>query len=312
SVKVPDPKIRPDSEARLDPLPAPTSIQNTPLSENPTPISDLISFNKNILTYYPNVSNVLVVDLLTGDILDIKAESSSNTNIKQKKNQFLTIDKLIKWLSKPEIKNNKKIRSKSVSKTDKEWFDLIESYISEPSNSKPQAYYFLDLDIEVPWPVLFPKNEEHREYTKDIFKVDGAEYAFSTWFIDTKEHKLKAGITEDEYLIRVKFIQANTVISDKETKRGFKIIDKYEPIRKSKKAGGKYIRGGPNVILTKKTKPGFWVGIDEKFLAREVKVQSKVERLDSNAVVYGLYQIRKPDVNRIMSIKDGTLNCVAE
>ncbi|CAG8628717.1 23401_t:CDS:10 [Gigaspora margarita] len=293
-VKVPDPKIRPDSEARLDPLPAPTSIQNIPLSENLTPISDLILFDKNIPTYYPNMSNVLVVDLLIGNILDIKAESSSNTNIKQKKNQFLMIDELIKWLSKPEIKNNKKIRSKSVPKTDKEWFDLMESYISEPSNPKPQAYYFLDLDIEVPWPVPFPENEEHREvwqngiqYAKDMFK-------------------------NSEYLIRVKFIRANTVILDKETKRGFKIIDKYESIRESKKAGGKYIRGGPNVILTKKMKPGFWVEIDEKFLVRDVKVQSEVERLDSNAVVYGLYQIRKPDVNRLMPIKDGTLNCVAE
>ncbi|CAG8842539.1 18478_t:CDS:1, partial [Gigaspora margarita] len=145
-VQVPDSKIRPDSEARLDPLPAPTSIQNTPLPENLTPISDLISFDKNIPIYYPNVSNILVVNLLTGDIPDIKAESSSNANIEQKKNQFSTINELIKWLSKPEIKNNKKIRSKSVPKTNKKWFDLMESYISEPSNPKPQAYYFLDLD----------------------------------------------------------------------------------------------------------------------------------------------------------------------
>ncbi|CAG8818511.1 13892_t:CDS:2, partial [Racocetra persica] len=37
----------------------------------------------------------------------------------------------------------------------------------------------------------------------------------------------------------------------------------------------KYIRGGPNVILTKKTKPGFLVEIDEKFLIREVSEQSE-------------------------------------
>ncbi|CAG8810302.1 20599_t:CDS:2, partial [Racocetra persica] len=36
------------------------------------------------------------------------------------------------------------------------------------------------------------------------------------------------------------------------------------------------------------------------------------ERLDSNAVVYGLYQIQKPDVNRLIPIKDDILNCVAE
>ncbi|CAG8789145.1 12907_t:CDS:1, partial [Cetraspora pellucida] len=120
-------------------------------------------------------------------------------------------------------------------------------------------------------------------------------------------------IDNGEFLIRVKFIRNDSVYGDEsQTKIAFKIIDKYKPIRESKKAGGKYIRSGPNVILTKKTKPGFWVGIDEKFLVREVSKQSEVERLDSNAVVYGLYQIRKPDVNRLMPIKDGTLNCVAE
>ncbi|CAG8835930.1 7730_t:CDS:2, partial [Gigaspora margarita] len=239
--------------------------KNTLLPENPTSISNLISFDKNIPIYYPNVSNVPVVDLLTGNIPNIKAKSSSNANRDQKKNQFLMIDKLIKWLS------------------------------------KPQAYYFLDLDIEVPWPVPFPENKEHREYAKDMFKVDGAEYAFSTWFIDTEEHKLEAEMTKE---------QAQEILNAIDN--SFKIIDKYEPIHESKKAGRKYIRGGPNVILTKKTKPGFWIGIDEKFLVREVRAQSEVERLDSNAVVYGLYQIRKPDVNRLMPIKDGTLNCVAE
>ncbi|CAG8693604.1 16348_t:CDS:2, partial [Cetraspora pellucida] len=201
-----------------------------------------------------------------------------------------------------EIKNNKKIRSKLVPKTDKEWFDLIESNISEPSNPEPQAYYFLDLDIK----------QNSIQYAKDMFKVDEAKYAFSIWFIDTKEHKLEAGMTEDEYLIRVKFIQVDTIISNKETKRGFKIIDKYEPICESKRKNGKYIKGGSNVILTKKTKPSFWVRIDEKFLVREVSRQSEVEKLNSNAVIYGLYRIQVPDINQLMPIKDETLNCVAQ
>ncbi|CAG8833559.1 31001_t:CDS:2, partial [Gigaspora margarita] len=219
--------------------------------DNSAPASegDLISFDKNLPTYQPAQPSIPAVNLLTDNIPEVEPEAGP------------------------------------VSKTDKEWFDLMESYISEPSNPKSQAYYFLDLDIE---------------YAKDMFKVDRAEYAFSTWFINTEEHKLEAGMTEErareilnaidnsEYLIRVKFIRADTVISDKKTKRGFKIIDKYEPIRESKKASGKYVR----------------VGIDEKFLVREVSRQSEVERLDSNTVVYGLYQIRKPD--------DGTLNCVAE
>ncbi|CAG8795186.1 11424_t:CDS:2, partial [Racocetra persica] len=239
---------------------------------------------------------------------------------------------------------------------------------------------FLDLDVET---------------AKNMFKVDRAEYAFSTWFTEAKEidlasiilgaenedeamqrafknkdeaiqrlflqclycnysekeinetiklavnkgyknwlryvkvqiesKKIEAGITKEraqrilntidnyEYLIKVKFIRDDTVISVEKTKKGFKIIDKYEPIRELKKAGGKYVRGGPNVILTKKMKPGFWLGIDKKFLVREVSIQSDVERLDNevfNCVAqrviehfdntkrgYGLTEIRRQKIN---------------
>ncbi|CAG8719806.1 4130_t:CDS:2, partial [Racocetra persica] len=184
-------------------IPASTSIQNTPLSENPTPIGDLISFDKNIPTYYPNMSNVPVVDFLT------------------------------------------------------------------------------NLNIEVPWLVSFPDNKEHHDvwqnsiqYAKDIFKVDGAEYAFSTWFRKIKKLNFEARMTEEraqrilntidnyEYLIRVKFIRDNTVISVEKTKKALKLL--------------------PNIR------------IDKKFLIREVSEQSEVGKLDSNAVVYELYRIRKP------------------
>ena len=113
-------------------------------------------------------------------------------------------------------------------------------------------------------------------------------------------------IDNDRFLIRVKFIR--------EDKDGFKIVDKYEPIRESKKAGKKFVPGGRNVILTKKTNPGFWVGIDKKFLVRTIAGHktSDYENLNANAVVYGLYRIRKPNVNRLMPMRDGTLNCVAQ
>src|SRR5437764_21893 len=72
----------------------------------------------------------------------------------------------------------------------------------------------------------------------------------------------------------------------------FKIVNKYEPIRESKRAGKKFVSGGPNVILTKKTKPGLWVGIDEKFLIRAVRTElSEGEILNENAVVYRIYRI---------------------
>ena len=95
----------------------------------------------------------------------------------------------------------------------------------------------------------------------------------------------------------------------------FKIIDKYQPIRESKRVGKKFVpAGGPNVILTKKTKPGFWVGIDEKFLVRIIQGEkiSEYEELDANAVVYGLYRIWEPDSKRLMPMKDGAFNCVAQ
>ncbi|CAG8727517.1 35660_t:CDS:2, partial [Racocetra persica] len=185
---------------------------------------------------------------------------------------------------------------------------------------------FLDLDVEVPWPVRFPYNKEYQakeidlasvilgaenedeamqevylqclyqnyseeeEINKIIKLVVDAYRAFENedeaiqklflqclycnysekkinetiklavnkryknWLryvedqIESK--KIEAGMTEEraqrilntidnyEYLIRVKFIRDDTVISVEKTKKGFKIINKYEPIRESKKAGG--------------------------------------------------------------------------
>src|SRR5204863_10014776 len=184
-----------------------------------------------------------------------------------------------------------------------------------------------DLDKKVPWSVPFPDNEKHREVwqkgiqiAKDMFKVDGAEYTFSTWFAkvpgkeltnillsarsekevakkakelylhrgwrdgkriseyievlikeykaedkgspEWKEYiesvfetaemyevgmnkerakKILDAIDDNRFLIRVKFIR--------EDKGNFKIVDKYEPIRESKKAGKKFVPGGPNIVL---------------------------------------------------------------
>ncbi|RHZ52865.1 hypothetical protein Glove_456g39 [Diversispora epigaea] len=50
------------------------------------------------------------------------------------------------------------------------------------------------------------------------------------------------------------------------------------------------------------------VGIDNKFLQR----YNYDGEINSNAVVYGLYRIQKPDVNQLIPMKDGTLNCVAQ
>ncbi|CAG8682137.1 13193_t:CDS:2, partial [Cetraspora pellucida] len=174
---------------------------------------------------------------------------------------------------------------------------------------------FLDLDIET---------------AKDMFKVDGAKYAFSTWFTEAKEIDLVSvilGAENEDEAMQKKYLQClyqnyseeeiNEIIkltvdayrvSDKrckawlehvkqeieskkfeagmtekdksQTKIAFKIINKYEPIHESKKADEKYVEGNPNIILIKKMKPEFWVGIDEKFLVREVSKQSEVEKLE--------------------------------
>ncbi|CAG8678072.1 3306_t:CDS:1, partial [Gigaspora margarita] len=54
-----------------------------------------------------------------------------------------------------------------------------------------------DLDKKVPWPVLFPDKEYHRKVwqkgiqtAKDMFKVDGTEYTFLTWFAEVPGEEL--------------------------------------------------------------------------------------------------------------------------
>ena len=76
----------------------------------------------------------------------------------------------------------------------------------------------------------------------------------------TKERakKILDAIDDDRFLIRVKFVRDHSSYG-KRHNYAFKIIDKYQPIRGSKRASKKFVPGGPNVILTKKTKPGFWV-----------------------------------------------------
>ncbi|CAG8637766.1 6932_t:CDS:1, partial [Diversispora eburnea] len=129
---------------RLMQNPVPAPVGNPPIqnpAENPAPEGNLISFDENLPTLQPaqlREENVPAVDLLTDDIPDIKAKPSSNIQGEQKKKSILTIDELIKCVSKPGIKNNKKIRSKPIPKTDEEWYDLIETddEDSEPSDSE--------------------------------------------------------------------------------------------------------------------------------------------------------------------------------
>ena len=139
------------------------------------------------------------------------------------------------WLANPKIKNDPNIISKKIPKTDAEWFDLMERQAEKKSSSKRQKKTKVsqtpapeiidqkdgseddpkDLDKKVPWPVPFPDDKEHREVwqrgiqtAKDMFKVDGAEYTFSTWFamISSKDIRniLLTAKSEEEVAMKAK------------------------------------------------------------------------------------------------------------
>ena len=109
-----------------------------------------------------------------------------------------------------------------------------------------------DLDKKVLWPVPFPDNEGHRKVwqkgiqtAKNMFKVDGAEYTFSTWFVkvsgkeltnillSAKSEKEVAKKVKEVYLQRglrnVKFISEEIEAIIKE----YKAEDKGSPNGKS-------------------------------------------------------------------------------
>ncbi|CAG8776685.1 6904_t:CDS:2 [Dentiscutata erythropus] len=104
-------------------------------------------------------------EIRTGKTQDLNKHMNLNRNLR--KGQCLPALHLIqnpvpllKWLSKPGIKNNKKIRSKPIPKTDEEWFDLMESNddnkSSEPSDSEydtadkdPDIYFEKIVDLYI-------------------------------------------------------------------------------------------------------------------------------------------------------------------
>ncbi|CAI2192222.1 9582_t:CDS:1 [Funneliformis geosporum] len=110
----------------------------------------------------------------------------------------------------------------------------------------------------------------------------------------TKERakKILNAIDNGKFLIRVKFVRDN-FFYDRRYNYAFKIIDKYQSIQELKRANKKFVLEGSNVILTKKIKSDFWIGINKKFLVRIIqdeKLSDYIE-LDANAVIYELYRI---------------------
>ncbi|CAI2170168.1 18790_t:CDS:10 [Funneliformis geosporum] len=125
---------------------------------------------------------------------------------------------------------------------------------------------------------------EWKEYIKTVFEK---KEIYEAGMTKERIKKILNAIDDDRFLIRVKFVRDNSS-NDGRYNYAFKIIDKYQPIQESKRAGKKLVPGGLNVILTKKTKPSFWVGIDGKFLVRIIQGEKLSEyiELNANAVVY--------------------------
>ena len=68
--------------------------------------------------------------------------SLSSSVVHVRKNH-LSIEDLANWLANPEIKNNPSVISKKVSKTDVEWFDLMEK---SPSRSQKKVQVFQPIE----------------------------------------------------------------------------------------------------------------------------------------------------------------------
>ncbi|RHZ81998.1 hypothetical protein Glove_115g12 [Diversispora epigaea] len=149
---------------------------------------------------------------------------------------------------------------------------------------------FLDLDIEVSWPVPFFNDKEHYaiwqngiQTTKDMFKLNLVNkiskaknedeliqaVLLKYLYHNYSEEEINENLEMAVEVYRVLNKGNDSIYGDKyQTNIVFKIIDKYKPIRESKKA------------------------FDEKFLVREVNKQSEVRRLDSNVSRHRLTNIR--------------------
>ncbi|CAG8780574.1 10813_t:CDS:2, partial [Racocetra persica] len=194
----------------------------------------------------------------------VPSSLSPIVHIHEKEATYLFIEDLANWLANPKIKNNPTIINKKIPKTDTEW---------DKSKDDPK-----DIDKKVSWPVLFPDDEMHQK--KEEMYEAGM----------TEEHakKILNAIDDDRFLIRVKFIWPNN--------DNFKIVDKYEPIRESKKASKKFVTGGPNVILTKKTNQAFGLELIENG-ALNCVAQRVIEHFEKAKRGHGLTSIRRQKID---------------
>ncbi|CAG8575248.1 1150_t:CDS:10, partial [Racocetra fulgida] len=186
---------------------------------------------------------------------------------------YLSIENLANCFTNPKIKNNLAIITKRKSSNKQQKKTKVSQLIEEDSEAGPglitQAYRkgqrddseedLKNLDKKILWLVQFPDNKEHQEVwqkgiqtAKDMFKVDEvakkAKEIYLQWGLSNEKvisEKIESLIQEykaedKKVLIRVKFAKDDSSYS-KRHNYIFKIIDKYQPIRESKRAGKKFV-----------------------------------------------------------------------
>lgn len=139
---------------------------------------------------------------------------------------------------------------------------------------------------------------------KEEFRRDGAAHTWSTYKIirgngdriidatmnDTIARNIIGYLDHRRYFVQIKFIVG---VVDENGDETWIIRDKLDPVLADRKT----------VLLSKDSKPGVLVGIDIPYYVRAYPV---------TAVVYGIYPMKKPSVDKLNPMRVSTLNCVAE
>ena len=201
-------------------------------------------------------------------------------------------------------------------------------------NIEQQPHF--DLDKEIPHQEGPPSKTQRdsfkvRHDAKREFQVDGADFVFSTFKIefnsdnfgfedygfrtdfkdldfwlrlelqggkytitsvmddDWASHLLQSLPEIDNFLLRIKFLREN--------EGGWFVEDKYDPIRLEREKGSKHIE------ISRETKAGVLKGIDKVYYNNAYPV---------SAVIYDLYKLSEPDINKLPTMKEGGRYCVAQ
>ena len=176
---------------------------------------------------------------------------------------------------------------------DLDWF-RIRRAAKEEFEVDGAAHVFSTYKIEINGDIFGLQDYDFRDDFVDLdfwrsLELRGGKYILNSMMDDKRASQLIQSLPEDSrYLLRIKFLRQN--------ENGWFVEDKYDPIGLEKKKGNKCVE------ISTQTKPGVPTGIDKVYYNIAYPVA---------AVIYGLYKIDDPDVNKLPPMKDGGINCVA-